>query len=90
MVENLFLVRFRQSSGRGKTLDEFLKIGNDRRNLGLLKHDLGNPNLVGAGILAPGHGTALKVEPIQKVFTEPVVAVGVHEWDVSLEPLSVL
>ena len=54
----------------GKTRDESVKIGADRRDSGLLQHDFAEPDAVGVGALAgcgaPGQVAAVAVVPCEQ------------------------
>ena len=56
----------RQASDGGKSLKEALVIGDHRRNLGLLEHDLRDQDLVRVARLPPGEVPAVLPEPAQE------------------------
>src|SRR5262249_16237573 len=62
--EHLVLRSLGQSLDRRKFGDEILKKRDDGRDLGLLEHDLGDPNPVKARILSPRKDTFLALKPL--------------------------
>ena len=47
-----------QIANRGKPGHELLEVRDHRGDLGLLQHDLGDPDPIGAGVLLPGQVSA--------------------------------
>ena len=71
IAEHLVHLGRRQFRQTGEAGHEALEIGGDRRDLGLLEHDLGDPDPVGAGVALPGQIlAAMAVEPGEDALGE--------------------
>ncbi|VFS39965.1 Uncharacterised protein [Enterobacter cancerogenus] len=65
-VQHLVQRRIRQIGNRGKARHKAFKVRNDRRDLRLLQHHLGEPYFVGRFFNLPGQGfTPVFVVPVQ-------------------------
>jgi len=65
-LQHLFQVCLCQRFHRGKAGHKPVEIRQHRGHLRLLQHDLADPDPVGRGLLAPGHGPGMLLEPMQK------------------------
>jgi hypothetical protein len=84
VAEHLIRLGRRQVRQTGEAGHEALEIGDDRRDLGLLEHDLGDPDPVGAGVALPGQIlAAMAVEPGEDALGEVAGSAQSIAWSLA-------
>jgi hypothetical protein len=62
--EDFLLISFRQIAQGRKRMKETLEVRDDSRNLGLLQHDLADPDAIRISILPPREAALMREEPL--------------------------
>jgi hypothetical protein len=70
--ENLFFSGASEGLERREALQEIFVIGDDRGDLRLLKHELGDDGTVGRGAFAPGEATTFTVVPGEELAAQGI------------------
>src|SRR5262249_55614892 len=70
-----------QRSDRGKSPQEPREVRDDRRYLGLLEHDLADPDRIGIASPPPRQVTRMAAKPRPKPLSKPATNCGIRQPD---------